>query len=146
MSETVAAKELTESMRNIVIDPIVNLFADHAQDETKHCLYFSALLEVVWEQLSEAERLKLGMYLPRILKVFVNINTYALQDALTEIQIDSETASKIINESYPKDFSIKRALAVASVSFNIFRKMGIFNNLQIKEAFLNEGFPIEACT
>ena len=41
VSETVAAKELIENMRHVVIQPIVNLFADHALDEKKHCLYFS---------------------------------------------------------------------------------------------------------
>jgi|GEM_PF-2761837 len=145
ISETVAAKELTESMQNVVIDPIVNLFVDHAHDETKHCMYFSVLFEVVWEQLSEAERLRLGAYLPKILKAFVNINVYALQDTLSEIQIDKETANKIIQDSYPPDFAIKRALGVATVSFTVMRKIGIFRNPLIREAFIKEGFPEKVC-
>jgi len=47
ISETVAAKELSESMKGIVVEPIYNIFIDHAEDEKKHCMYFSTLIEVV---------------------------------------------------------------------------------------------------
>lgn len=143
ISETVAAKELVKNMRQVVIQPIVNLFADHAQDEMKHCLYFSVLLEVVWEQLTHGERSRLANYFPLILKRFVDINVYPLQEALLELGIHEDKAKKIINESYPTDFCVKRAIDVASVTFRVFKKMNVFDYPGVKEAFMREGFPIE---
>lgn len=52
VSETIAAKELAENMKGVVIDSIYNIFIDHADDEKKHCMYFSMLWEVVWSYLS----------------------------------------------------------------------------------------------
>ena len=146
ISETVAAKELSESMRNIVVDPITNLFIDHAQDESKHCLYFSALLTVIWEQLSLEEKIKLGCYFPKILKAFVNINVYPLYEALNEIGVRGESAETIVTESYPVTFSVKRALGVATKSFDLFKRLQIFKHQDIRKSFIEEGFPEEALT
>ena len=75
-------KELAESLQGIIIDPIYNLFIDHAEDEKEHCMYFSTLLEVIWRYLSPGDKKFLGMYFPKILKTFVKINTIALFEAL----------------------------------------------------------------
>lgn len=82
VSETIAAKELAENMKGIVVDSIYNVFIDHAEDEKKHCMYFSTLFELVWDYLSPDERKFLCINLPKILKAFVDINTIALYDAL----------------------------------------------------------------
>jgi hypothetical protein len=140
ISETVAAKELSQTMKGIVIDPIYDLFVDHAEDEKKHCMYFSTLIEVVWNYLSPDEKKFLGMNFPKILKAFVDINTIALFDALNKIGIDQESAGIIIKDSYPLDFTIQRALSVAAVTFRIFDRLGVFNIPEVKEAFISEGF------
>ena len=118
-SETIAPKELSETMQGIVIDPIYNLFVDHAEDEKKHCMYFSTLFEVVWNYLSADERKFLGMIFPKILKSFVDINKIALFDALEQIDVDRESAEIIIADSYPEDFCVNRALSVAHQLFII---------------------------
>lgn len=103
-------------------------------------MYFSVLWEVVWNYLSLDERKFLGICLPKILKAFVDINTIALFDALIKIGIDAESANFIIKESYPYDFTVQRALSVASISFRIFERLGMFNLPEIKDAFIKEGF------
>jgi hypothetical protein len=140
ISETVAAKELSETMQGIVIDPIYDLFVDHAEDEKKHCMYFSTLIEVVWNYLSADEKKFLGMSFPKILKAFVDINTVALFDMLNKIDITREAAEIIIKDSYPEDFTVQRALSVASISFRVFERLGVFNIPEVKEAFISEGF------
>lgn len=87
ISETVAAKELSETMQGIVIDPIYDLFVDHAEDEKKHCMYFSTLIEVVWNYLSADEKRFLGINFPKILKAFVDINTIALFERKSSLKI-----------------------------------------------------------
>jgi len=144
ISETVAAKELSETMQGIVIDPIYDLFVDHAEDEKKHCMYFSTLLEVVWNYLSLDEKKFLGVNFPKILKAFVDINTVALFDALNKIGVDHESAEIIIKDSYPLDFTIQRALSVASITFRIFDRLKIFDIPEVKNAFVDEGFLMVA--
>jgi hypothetical protein len=144
VSETVAAKELSETMQGIVIEPIYNIFIDHAEDEKKHCMYFSTLLEVVWNRLSDDEKKFLGLNFPKILKGFVDINTIALFDALEKIGVDQQSSEIIIKDCYPEDFTVQRALSVASVTFRIFERIGVFSIPGVKEAFINEGFPLAA--
>lgn len=140
ISETIAAKELAENMKGIVIDPIYNLFVDHAEDEKKHCMFFSTLLEKVWNYLSFEEKKFLGTNFPKILKAFVDINTIALFDALEAIGVDRKSAEIIIKDSYPQNFTIQRALSVASASFSNFERLGIYSMPEIKDAFIKEGF------
>lgn len=140
VSETVAPKELAENMKGIVVDSIYNIFVDHAEDEKKHCMYFSVLWEVVWKYLSPEERKFLGTNLPKILRAFVDINTIPLFDALDKIGVDSESAKTIIKESYPSDFTVQRAISVASVSFRIFDRLKIYDVPEIKNAFIQNGF------
>lgn len=142
ISETIAAKELAESMKGIVIDPIYNLFVDHAEDEKKHCMYFSTLFDVVWNYLSHEEKIFLGCYFPKILKSFVAINTTALHDILQIIDVDKEAANSIISDSYPQSFSVNRALSVASVTFRVFDRLNIYSIPEIKSAFIQEGFMV----
>jgi hypothetical protein len=143
ISETIAAKELVESMQGIVVESIYNIFNDHAEDERKHCMYFTTLLEVVWEHFSSEERIYLGKIFPKILKAFVDINKIALFDALEKIEIDRDSAEIIINDSYPENFTIQRALSVASVTFRVFTRLGVFNLPGVREAFSNEGFILD---
>lgn len=144
ISETIAAKELAENMKGIVIDSIYNIFIDHAEDEKKHCMFFTTLFEYVWKYLSADERKYLGINLPKILKAFVDINTIALYEALEEVGFDKEDSNIIISESYPKEFSVQRALSVASVTFRIFQKLNIYSIPEVREAFIKEGFPVAA--
>lgn len=139
-SETIAPKELAETMKGIIIDPIYNLFIDHAEDERKHCMYFSTLFEVIWHYLSPEDQKYLGMYFPKILKTFVKINTISLYEALEKIGVDHASSELIINESYPEDFNTKRALSVASATFRNFERLGIYNISGVREAFIEEGF------
>lgn len=144
ISETVATKELAESLKGIIIEPIYKIFIDHAEDERKHCMYFSTLLEVVWNYLSSGEKKFLGINFPKIIKAFVDVNTIALHESLASIGIDRETAEIIITESYPADFSMQRALAVGSVTFRIFNRIGVFNIPEARQSFINEGFSVGA--
>jgi hypothetical protein len=144
ISETIAAKELTENLKGIVVDSIYNVFVDHAEDEKKHCMYFSTLLELVWNYLSAEERKFLGINFPKILKRFVDINTFALYDALEKVGFNHESSEIIIKDSYPSDFAIQRALSVAAVSFRIFDRLGVFHIPEVKDAFIKEGFLLAA--
>src|SRR3990167_4927750 len=139
-SETIAPKELTETMKGIVIEPIYNLFVDHAEDEKKHCMYFSALFEVVWNYLSDDEKQYLGLIFPKILKSFVDINKVALFDALAKIGVDKQSAKMIIDDSYPEDFCVKRALSVASSTFFNLERLGVYSISGVRDAFKAEGF------
>lgn len=139
-SETIAPKELSETMKGIVIDPIYNLFIDHAEDEKKHCMYFSTLFEVVWNYLSYEEKQFLGMMFPKILKAFVDINVIALYESLEKIEIDVDSAVKIISDSYPEDFCVNRALSVASSTFYNLERLGVYDIPGVKDEFIKEGF------
>jgi hypothetical protein len=139
-SETIAPKELSETMKGIVIDPIYNLFVDHAEDEKKHCMYFTALFEVVWDYLLEDEKKFLGMMFPQILKAFVDINKIALYEGLEKIEVDKESAEIIVEESYPSDFCVKRALSVASSTFYNLERMGVYDIPGVRDEFVKQGF------
>lgn len=139
-SETIAPKELSETMKGIVIDPIYNLFVDHAEDEKKHCMYFSTMFELVWNYLSADEKQFLGMMFPKILKAFVDINKIALYEALNKIEVDRESAEIIIEDSYPADFCVKRALSVASSTFYNLERLHVYDIPGVRDAFIKEGF------
>jgi hypothetical protein len=139
-SETIAPKELSETMQGIVIDPIYNLFIDHAEDEKKHCMYFSTLFELVWNYISPEEKKFLGMIFPKILKSFVDINKIALFEALDKIDVDRESAEIIIADSYPEDFCVNRAMSVASSTFYNLERLGVYNIPGVRDEFIKEGF------
>lgn len=140
VSETIAPKELSETMKGIVIDPMYNLFIDHAEDEKRHCMYFSTLFELVWNYLSEDEKKYLGMMFPKILKSFVGINKIALFEALEKIQVDRESAEAIISDSYPEDFCVNRAMSVASSTFYNLKRLKVYEISGVKDEFIKEGF------
>ena len=98
---------------------------------------------MVWEQLSNGEKTRLGNYFPLILKRFVDINVYPLLEALSELNVSKERAQVIIDESYPSSFCVKRAQDVAAVTFRIFRKLKVFDYPGVRQSFIDEGFPME---
>lgn len=139
-SETIAPKELSETMKGIVIEPIYNLFVDHAEDEKKHCMFFSALFEHVWNYLSFDEKQYLGLMFPKILKAFVDVNKIALYDTLDKLNIDSISARTIIEDSYPAEFTVNRALSVASATFHNLKRLHVYDIPGVRDAFIQEGF------
>lgn len=139
-SETIAPKELSETMKGIVIEPIYNLFVHHAEDERRHCMYFSDLFDIVWSYLSENEKQYLGLMFPHILKAFVDINKIALYEALEKVDVDNEAAKIIVEDSYPEDFCVKRALSVASFTFRNLEMRGVYNIPGVRDEFIKQGF------
>ncbi len=143
VSETTAVKELLNASDRIVVDPIANLINDHAQDEMKHCLYFTTLFEVIWEQLTLEEKTKLGNYLPSIIKRFSRLNDAPIRKSLYELGFSKDVIQKVAQQTYTEDLWVKRAKNSSAPTFRILKRLEILDDLKFKQSFISEGFSLE---
>lgn len=96
---------ITSSLANVpaderVMKAIRDVILDHARDEAKHHLYFSCFMEMMWDQLTVAERDVVGPLFAKFIGTFLSHDEEAESDWLEAAGFNSVDGRRIITESY----------------------------------------------
>jgi hypothetical protein len=84
-----------------LVNTVLEVTSDHIEDEAKHFVYFSKLLEYLWAFLDERGRQEIGTLLPQFMLAFLEPDYSAIERTLTGCGLQSAEARQVIDESYP---------------------------------------------
>lgn len=126
-------------MNGVVFKPIQAMFKDHIYDESSHCIYFSTLFQLIWQQLSHREKVILGLCLHDLLLILAAPRTDLYYYSLGKLGYSPETINSIVNESLPSANLANKIRNKAKVTINLFKKTGVFMIPEVKERFLKSG-------
>jgi P-aminobenzoate N-oxygenase AurF len=118
-----------------IVSTVREIVADHIEDEEKHFVYFSKLLEFLWTHLDESGRQEIGRLLPQFILAFLEPDYTAIERTLAGCGLNPAEVKQIIDESYPYPQVLANMRWRAKATLQHLESMGIFENQQIVQAF-----------
>lgn len=103
LAENTITKDLATIKGTEHINPaFFQIVSDHMLDEGRHALIFSALLNVLWQQMSEPKKMQLIQILPKFIDRYLNISIQKQFDIniLNHINIKDTDINQIISDTY----------------------------------------------
>jgi hypothetical protein len=144
LSTIICEMLVTSILGDIANDPRIasgvrEVMADHIEDEEKHFVYFSKLLEFLWIILGERGRQEIGPLLPQFILACLEPDYTAIERTLAGCGLRSAEAKQIIDESYPYPQLLASMRQRASATLQQLEYIGIFENQQVAQAFQISG-------
>jgi hypothetical protein len=122
-----------------IVSTVREVVADHIEDEEKHFVYFSKLLQFLWTHLDERGHQEIGPLLPQFILAFLEPDVTAIERTLTGCNLKPAQVQQIIDESYPYPQVLANMRWRAKATLQYFESIGIVANQQILQAFENSG-------
>lgn len=122
-----------------IVKTVREAVADHLEDEEKHFVYFSKLLEFLWTHLDERGHQEIGPLLPQFILAFLEPDIAAIERTLTGCNLKPVQVQQIIDESYPYPQILANMRWRAKATLQHLESIDIFANQQIVQAFENSG-------
>jgi hypothetical protein len=118
-----------------IVGTVREVVTDHLEDEEKHFVYFSKLLEFLWTLLDERGRQEIGTLLPQFILAFLEPDYTAIERTLTACSLKPAEAKQIIDACYPYPQVLANMKWRAEATLQHLESIGIFENQQIVQAF-----------
>lgn len=144
VGENTLTQEMLAITRDESICPYLDeVMSDHVRDEGRHCVLFSELLECVWAQLPEAQKLAIGALLPAFLLDYMrpDLNIAFFREILVALGMDAEEAAAAVADAYPP-MSTVEIVAVNPILghlIGILERRGVLAHPPTHAAFLEAG-------
>jgi hypothetical protein len=140
ISETLITGILADIPKNKnIVTPVREMILDHAQDESRHHVYFASLLEIVWFQLQPKYRSIIGPLLPEIIFAFLEPDITVIKYCLEAVGLESHEIDMVIKESYSRIDVVLGIRKASNVTLKYFERNGIFEDPYTAEAFIKSG-------
>jgi hypothetical protein len=115
------------------------VMADHFEDEEKHFVYFSKLLEYLWALLGEHEHQEIGVLLPQFIQAFLEPDYGAIERILANYGLKPVEVKQIIDESYAGPQMLADMRRRAEATLQQFEYIDVFKNQQVLQVFQTSG-------
>jgi P-aminobenzoate N-oxygenase AurF len=112
---------------------------EHAVDEAKHNVLFSALFDHLYPQLDGQTRSLIGPLLPAVIKAFLEPDRRALRSRLTVLGLTRAAAEEVVADVYAESKVIAGIAASAAGPLALFRRHGVLDDSQTRDAFIRSG-------
>jgi hypothetical protein len=140
VSETLVSSILSELPNDKRLPRAVRaLVGDHAEDEGRHHAYFRSLLQLTWPVLDDHHRRVLGSLVPELVETFLEPDLEGVAISLQEARLPDREIARVIEESYPKEWSTQRIAFAARATVRSFREVDALDDPQISDAFAAYG-------
>jgi hypothetical protein len=141
VSESMIVSDIASEMKDVVYEPIRLMFKNHMIDEAFHGKYFLTLFNMIWQQLSDAERIIFADYICEFITIFGKPRTDIYKYSLKVLGFDDNKINSIINEMYDtKEWRIDRVKAKMSQILSALDQNKAFENLPIKIKFADRNY------
>jgi hypothetical protein len=111
------------------------VIADHAEDEGRHHVYFSALMDALWPQLTKQQKDVICPLLPRFILKSLEPNLKAYRFTLAKLDLGEDDIESILQDCYPQESVIAYTRETASATLNLFRRNEVFADVRAYELF-----------
>lgn len=140
VSESMIVQDISNEMRGIVYEPIIEMFKDHMIDEAYHANYFGTLLKVIWPQLSDKQKEIMSSNLCESILLMSKPRVDIYYYSLSKLGFDKKRISEIINDVYDNKETKKNTLKKKSSQvLKLLKNSGVFNFTFAKEKFKRNG-------
>ena len=138
VSESMIVQDISNEMRGIVHEPIIEMFKDHMIDEAYHANYFGTLLKVIWPQLSDKQKEIMSSNLCESILLMSKPRVDIYYYTLSKLGFAKKRISEIINDVYDNKETKKNTLKKKSSQvLKLLKNSGVFNFSFAKEKFKN---------
>jgi hypothetical protein len=125
-----------------VVTIIRQMVADHADDEARHHAYFASLLELLWPQLSQRQKTRLGPILPHIVIKLLEPDYATIRRRLEVFDLRPDEINQVMEESYPWPEVIATIRKTAGAALRVLERNGLLEDSQTREAFQQSGLIV----
>jgi len=140
VSETLISGILAQIPRDErVVTGVREIVADHAEDEGRHCAFFSQFFTYLWPQVERGSRTTLGPLLPEFIIAFLEPDTRVIQRSLAALPLGPYEVGSIIAEAYPLDQLNSSAREAAAITLHLFEHNEVMDDPRIADAFRERG-------
>lgn len=144
VSETLVTKILRDIPHDMRVSEMVRkVIGDHATDEAMHSVYFRWYFPQLWNAIGEKERIVVGKTLPELVWVFLGPDKEVDHRVLETLGFEFHVREQIISEIYPPDKVAASVRNAASPTIEMFRKCGLFEIPEIRDAFVSKSLILE---
>lgn len=140
VSETLISAQLSEIPSSAQLVPAIQeVIQDHARDEGRHHAYFVAYLRYLWGALDSRQRRAAALFVPRLIRIFVDPDACSIQQELTGYGISRDGSRQILDEIFPEKLVSEHARLTARQTIRYFVDLGIMEDEQVREEFMKHG-------
>jgi hypothetical protein len=122
-----------------VVSAVRETVADHAEDEGRHHAYYATFFELVWPQLSRAQRELAGPLLPVFIDAFLSPDLDALRSVLSVTGLNEDEIRGVVEESHPPTEVMGTTRAAARSTVRLLERNGVFEDARTYDAFAQYG-------
>ncbi len=122
-----------------VVSTVRAVVREHAFDEAKHNIIFSALFDLLYPQLDGRTRTLIGPLLPDLIKAFLEPDRRALRYRLEVLGLTRAAAAEVVADVYAEKNVIAGIAASAAGPLALFRRHGILDDPRTRDAFIRSG-------
>ncbi|MFE2205069.1 diiron oxygenase [Streptomyces rubiginosohelvolus] len=131
LSEIPSSKQLVPAVRDVV--------RDHAVDEGRHHAYFAMFLRHLWGSLDAAQRRAAALYVPRLIRLFIDPDEPATHAELLSYGLSRDEAHRVVGELFPEHVVAAHARATARQTVQYFVDLDVLDHAQVHEEFVRTG-------
>jgi hypothetical protein len=140
ISETLITSTLAQvPYDDRVVAGVRTILKDHAEDETRHHVYFAEILTTCWPRLTPAQRALVGPLLPRFISMFLAPDRLDIQDCLAAFGFSAGATEQIIEEVYPRERIICDIRVKADSVVRLMRRAGVLEDPLTSDSFCRFG-------
>lgn len=125
-----------------VVTALRELVADHAEDEARHHIFFSQLMDMLWPQMSKRQQSVIGPLLPYFIIKCLEPDYALIRRRIARHGLSSEEVEQVIAESYPPDVVLAGLRKTARATLHLLKRNGVFEDAQTLEAFQASGLLV----
>ncbi len=125
-----------------VVTAVREMVADHAEDEARHHLYFSSLMDIGWPQLTTRQQSAIGPLLPHLIVKCLEPDYCGITRQLSELGLTPDEAAQVVAESFPRAELIAGIRKTARATLNLLERNGLFEREQNMDALRSCGLLV----
>jgi hypothetical protein len=126
-----------------VVSAVRETVADHAIDEGRHHAFFASFLRYLWAQLPDADRLRVSLWVPRLMDMFLRPDLAAIREELACHGLGDEDAAAVVSDVYTFEAMSEHRSGVTSMTLRYFTELDAFRSGQAQEELSAYGFREE---
>lgn len=141
--ETLISATLNSIPKDVrVVTALRELVADHAEDEARHHVFFSQLMDMLWPQMTKRQQSAVGPLLPYFIIKCLEPDYALIRRRLMRLGLSSEGVEQVIAESYPPGVVLAGLRKTARATLHLLKRNGVFQDSQTLEAFQASGLLV----
>ncbi|SEN28356.1 P-aminobenzoate N-oxygenase AurF [Stigmatella aurantiaca] len=138
VGENTLTKELLHLTGDRSMNPVVHqVIEDHVRDESRHAVFFTHILKLMWSALDEPSRSAIGPLLPEFILNYFKPDPQYERDVLRSLQVPEHHIDRILGETFapmPLEELWPRIPIIGHV-MGVLKQSGVLENGKTADAF-----------